>query len=462
MVNGLPFFDHASLLTLRHSSPWWRSTRSHQFPVFGLRLLDASGCTNATSTGLAEALPHFPDLASLDLSRTPAAKDDIVLSRLQYLRNLRVLNLAGLGLKDAEFSIIAPAIGARVRSLDVSDNCLTDVSARLLLEHCLKETVVSAHITRTRLSPIDFDPPNNHLDSFESEDLVSHLRKMLTKGFVGSLAIEEARDVGITHLYLSKNSVTIEGVSGLLRSRRLRVLDIGVLPAVLQSPVHYLPEDVVELPGVAKMTPVLSEYASAKLEYLRINYEIITENAPVMTVSSPRAELSGDFGCYAPANALELDANEASTYELDSVATNVVELHGESSNLFELQGDSPYRVELPGSSPSQETEDRLPAHGRGAKALTSDSFSTPKIQVTPEDPTIRRGAAYAPEPVFLDSSISPLPDNENHGETSLHAIPSTSRVLSPVLSGFHDLSPSQSGTQRSRLNPLCRRSKGSA
>jgi hypothetical protein len=452
MVNGLPFFDHASLLTLRHSSPWWRSTRPHQFPVFGLRLLDASGCTNATSTGLAEALPHFPDLASLDLSRTPSAKDDTVLSRLQYLRNLRVLNLAGLGLKDADFSIIAPAIGTRVRSLDVSDNNLTDVSARLLLEHCLKETVVNAHVTRTRLSPVEIDPPNNNLDAFESEDLVSHLRKMLTKGFVGSLAIEEARAVGITHLYLSKNSVTIEGVSGLLRSQRLRVLDVGVLPATLQDP-RYLPEDGIELPNVAKMTPILSEYASAKLEYLRIGYEIVTEDAPAMTLPSPRAELSGDFGCCTSANALELEASETSTFELDSVATNVFELHSDCSNVFELHGDTPYPVELPGTYPSRKTEARSAAQEKGAGVLQDDSISAPKIEITdPEEPVVKKGPAYAPEPVFLDSPTGPLSGSGYQEETAPHATLSTTKVLSPALSGSHNHSLSQSGIRRSRQN----------
>jgi hypothetical protein len=447
MVNGLPFFDHASLLALRHSSSWWRSTHPHQFPVFGLRLLDASGCTNATSLGLAEALPHFPDLVSLDLSRTPAAKDHAVLSRLKYLRNLRVLNLAGLGLKDTEFSIIAPAIGTRVRSLDVSDNHLTDVSARLLLEYCLKETVIRAHVTHTRLSPVDIDHLDNNLDFFESEDLVSHLRKTLTKGFVGSLAIEEARDIGITHLYLSKNAVTVEGVSGLLRSQRLRVLDVGVLPAALPGSAYYLPEDSVDLPGVAKMTPVLSEYASAKLKYLRINYEIITKDAPIKAVPSPRAELSGDVGRYTPLDAFELEAPEMPIFELDCTHASISELPGDSSYSVGLSGDSSYLVEIPVSSPSKDT-----AVTSRFKVSTDTPTPTPTIEISPETSNIKRGAACAPEPVFLEAPTS-LPSNgDHHQATASNTTLVSSRVLSPVLSNFRESSPTHPATQISRQN----------
>ncbi|KAF2856779.1 hypothetical protein T440DRAFT_383210 [Plenodomus tracheiphilus IPT5] len=293
IVDGLPFFDHASLLNLRHSSPRWQSMRPNTMPVFSLRLLDAAGCTNATSTGLAEALPHFPDLVSLDLSRTPAAKDELVLSKLKFLRNLRVLRLQGLGLRDEEFLVISHSVGTRVRSLDLSNNSLTDVSARLLLDHCMKETIVRPHISRGPIAPVNVDNFHSDNDEFESEDLVSHFRKTLTNGFIGSLAIEEAGDIGVTHLYLTKNAITVEGVSGLLRSGRLLVLDIGELPTVLSStPENPLVEKQsdLSLPGVSKLTPILSEHAK-KLGYLRINYQIVTKDVSTEPFQVPRAEL---------------------------------------------------------------------------------------------------------------------------------------------------------------------------
>ncbi|KAF2632609.1 hypothetical protein BU25DRAFT_330335 [Macroventuria anomochaeta] len=453
MVNGLPFFDHAALLTLRHASSWWNANRPTAYPVFGLRLLDASGCTNATSTGLSEALPHFPDLVSLDLSRTPAARSEVVLSKLKYLRNLRVLNLEGLGLKDDEFSIIAPSIGTRVRSLNVSDNHLTDASARLLLEHCLKETTIPEHVTRSPLPPVEHGRLSGDLDAYESEDLVSHLRQRLTKGFVGSLAIEESRDMGITHLYLSRNAVTVEGISGLLRSKRLGVLDVGVLPAVLMRPVQPSYEDVngsMDLPGVAKMTPVLSEFAATKMKYLRVNYHIVTEDAPVDAFPLPRAELDGDLGRYAPSNAHELETPQQQILaELETVQRSMPmpELGSTENPVFELSGSSAFAVELPGSFPTE-----VPL----AKCKNGNLARTPSIKVTSEPQEAKRGAAYAPEPVFVDSPMSPvsplLPGHKDQRPfLTGDSTPDHSVALSPILADWHNVSNEAVG-RRSRHN----------
>ncbi|KAF2476575.1 uncharacterized protein BDR25DRAFT_277817 [Lindgomyces ingoldianus] len=407
IVNGLPFFDHASLLTLRHSSLWWRSNHPSAFPVFGLRLLDASGCSNATSTGLSEALTHFPDLVSLDLSRTIAAKDETVLSKLKFLRNLRVLKLRGLGLRDSDFSIIAISVGTRVRSLDVRENHLTDGSARLLLNHCLKETSNDFLRPRSPLPPVRHSRPLGETDIFGTEDLDAHLRKKLTQGFVGSLAIEEARDVGVTHLYLSKNSVTVEGFSGLLRSRRLQVLDIGTPPTVLQRPQNLLEEEEEEdedliLPGVEKLTPVLAEYAAERMVYLRINYAVVTEDAPVDRVPSLRAELGGDLAKYTPSGAHELEATEPPQPELEST----------DNAIYELPGDLVRPVELPLSSPLTEATQT----SQESTSLTKDvresmkvkRARTPTIEVTPEKREIKRGPAYAPEPVWSKLPLSPV------------------------------------------------------
>ncbi|KAJ4984142.1 hypothetical protein SVAN01_10374 [Stagonosporopsis vannaccii] len=446
MVNGLPFFDHAALLTLRHASSWWNAHRRVAFPVFGLRLLDASGCMNATSTGLAEALPHLPDLVSLDLSRTPAARSEVVLGKLKYLRSLRVLNLEGLGLKDVDFEIITPSIGTRVRSLNVSDNNLTDASARLLLEHCLKETNIPEHITRAPLPPVEHGRLSGDIDAYESEDLVSYLRQKLTKGFVGSLAIEESRDKGITHLYLSRNSVTVEGISGLLRSERLRVLDVGVLPALLMRPTEPSYEEVdgsMDLPGVAKMTPILKDFAAAKMRYLRINYQIITEDAPTAALPSPRAELAGDLGHYAPSDAIELEAPYQNEVGDLLQPKPIPELGSVDNAVFELVGSPAFPVELPGSFP-----DRGDSH---------TPVRTPSIKVTAESHEIRRGAAHAPEPVFIDtliSPVSPLISSDEHRQSfrTGDSTPDHSTALSPILASSRNSMSSETIGRRSRHN----------
>lgn len=455
MVNGLPFFDHAALLTLRHASPWWNAHRRAAFPVFGLRLLDASGCTNATSTGLAEALPHFPDLISLDLSRTPGARSEVVLSKLQYLRSLRVLNLEDLGLKDTDFSVVTTSIGTHVRSLNVSGNHLTDASARLLLEHCLKDTHIREHVTRSPLPPVEHGRLSGDPDEYESEDLVGHLRQRLTRGFAGELAIEESRHVGITHLYLSRNSVTVEGISGLLRSKRLRVLDVGVLPAVLTSSVQRTwdnedGEDCMKLPGVAKMTPVLSEFAAKRLKYLRVNYEIVTEDAPTQALPSPRAELDGSLGRYSPSNAHELETPQHQpSIELENFERSapIPELDSTENAVSELPGSLAFPVELPGSFPNE-----LPLVNRQVSGVTR----TPSIKVTSELQEVKRGAAYAPEPVFANYPLSPigpfLPGNENQRPFSTgDSTPDHGSALSLISASSRDLIPSDT-TRRSRHN----------
>ncbi|KAF1958868.1 hypothetical protein CC80DRAFT_524268 [Byssothecium circinans] len=423
MVNGLPFFDHASLLTLRHSSVWWQRSHPNTYPVFGLRLLDASGCSNVTSTGLAEALSHFPDLVSLDLSRTLAAKDEMVLSKLEYLRNLRVLKLRGLSLKDADMATIAPAIGARLRSLDVSDNQLTDASARLLLDHCLKETNYQSQPTRSPLPPIRHGRPDGEVENFAIEDLNHHVRKMLTGGFIGSLTVEEARDIGITYLYLSNNTMTVEGVSGLLRSGRLQVLDIGTLPIAIRNPrLSYSEHEHNDLllPGVDKLTPVLSQYAADRLVYLRVNYSVVTENAPLDTTSSPRIELEGDAGAYAPDDAHELPALEPTPTELDY----------SNAAVYELPGDSVQPAEL--SSP---LTDVSAVNTNTNESPTSRLHRAPTIKITAEQPEIKRGPAYAPEPVILaDSPLaleSPIADPTG-GLSPLSAVFDESGALSPL------------------------------
>jgi hypothetical protein len=399
VVEGLPFFDHASLLTLRHSSIWWQQTHPNIYPVFGLRLLDASRCSNVTSNGLAEALSHFPDLVSLDLSKTLAAKDATVLDKLKHLRNLRVLKLRGLGLKDPDLSIVASAIDVRVRSLDVSDNQLTDASARMLLDYCLKEASTQSHARRSPLPPIQHGRPAGEVDTFATENLDRHMRQKLTNGFVGSLAIEEARDIGITHLYLSNNNISVEGISGLLRSARLQVLDVGTLPVIARNsrPSQSDNEKIeLSLPGVEKLTPILSEFASQRLMHLRINYTIVTKNCPVDAVASLRAELNGDYDIYAPVDAQELAALQRPQPELDSLDNAV----------YELPGDLVLPTELPTASPGP--SDTSCSNNNNDVVKPKELAQSPVIRATPDLPKIKRGSIYAPEPVDIPDSALAL------------------------------------------------------
>lgn len=358
IVNGLPFFDHASLLCLRYPSRGMRSA----FPIFSLRLLEASGCTNATSTGLAEALSHFPDLVSLDLSKTAAARGKAVLSALKRLSSLRVLNLRSIGLRDDDFSIVAHSIRSRVRSLDISDNYLTDHSTRYLLELCLKETASAQQ------EQADDEP-------------------------------EEYREVGVTHLYVSKNEITVEGICGLLRSGRLQVLDAGILCATIKLPCPGDPgaeENQMELPSVSKLIPVLSGPTSLQLQYIRINYQIVTEDAPVEVAPSLRVELCGDLAPHQPLDAHELAA-DPSRHELDT----------ESPAIYEMPGDLSFPVELPCPIPSAGFSDHA-----SSSTCPVDHVSTSSRMLASNDDLqplpITQDQTNELSPGWVDSPLSPL------------------------------------------------------
>ncbi|KAF2814902.1 leucine rich repeat protein [Mytilinidion resinicola] len=393
IVDGLPFFDHASLLTLRYSSSY--ASQPAGFPVYGLRLLDASNCSNSTSNGLAEALIHFPALISLDLSRTIAARDIVVFSKLGFLSGLRVLKLRGLSLKDGDFEMIAQSIGTRVTSLDLRDNNLTDASARMLLDHCLKDDEAGRQSRRNQRDDSRYNTfPEADIDN-GVEDLDRYLRIKLTQGFVGRLAIEDTDDVGITHLHISNNDMTVEGISGLIRSKRLSFLDVGTLSRALRRPRSMSMGDSDEafsLPGAEKLTQVLAESGSAGLKHLRINHAVITEESTLTPNSPHRAEMEGNFGVYAPTNAHELEAVPPRPPELDAL----------ESAVLELPGDSAHPSELPGSLPEHDevgSEDEI---SPGIKRA-------PTFEVTIDQVlNVRRGSAFAPEPVNTDDALSPI------------------------------------------------------
>jgi hypothetical protein len=131
-----------------------------------------------------------------------------------------------------------------VQSLDLCDNKLTDGSAQLLLEGCIN----TQSVEESRV--------------FETADLERHVRTKLTQGFCQALAVEEAQGVGVTHLYLSGNSMTVKGIRSLMRSNRLQALDIGTLQATSA--------------GFEELASVMAKSTSKHLKYLRVSHTFIT------------------------------------------------------------------------------------------------------------------------------------------------------------------------------------------
>lgn len=395
IVSQLPFFDHSALLVLRQYSTPSEQGKDDDFPIYPLRLLIAAQCANTTANSLAGALSHWPNLVFLDLSDTLAARDHAVLSCLHHMSGLQVLKLRHVGLRDEDLVVLAEAIGVRVRSLDIRDNKITDASVRKLINTCFRP---SAELLSTRTNGSIYSGPSVDdwpsgvpkpspvlLDEFRGDDLDKRFVRRLTMGVVSRLPSEDLPAPGLTHLYIENNFVSVEGVSGLLRTRNLNVLDAGSCdtaktlgrPQARSSVTH--PVDYSSmLPGPEKLTPILEFYARDHLTYLRIHHAVVTKPAPAK--GGPSAlELQGEeIG-----GAQELHADEVPRYELDG-RLPTFEMGGSSTPRYELVGDpmqfwiTPPVGQRPVSSPEEEA------------AISA-----------------RKGSAFAPEPVIVEEEVPP-------------------------------------------------------
>ncbi|EAU36215.1 conserved hypothetical protein [Aspergillus terreus NIH2624] len=363
MVSKLPFFDHNAMMALKGPS----NTGHQSTQTYDVRLLLADHEPNTTSVGIAETLLRFHELIYLDLSYTTPARDQIVLSALSQLEHLQVLKLRGIGLKDPEAEFLANAIGLRVRFLDLRNNSLTDMAVRSLLQASFMPPDRSH-------SPAQASSPTTRLLS--SPNLDELFMKALTQPLTGRLWVEDLPHVGVTHLYIAENQLTVEGVAGLLASSRLHALDVGTVDTARsltkgQLSLPLPPEENLQaLPGAEKLIPILGSAAKDNLTYLRGHHAICTADAPLKEAESPYALL--------PELPTESDSPIPREAELDV-----------SHQLHELPGGGPV-FELP-------AEPVLPA-----QAAPADSPAVRRQRTVYEDeplPIRRRGSVFAPEVV---------------------------------------------------------------
>lgn len=363
IVSRLPFFDHHSLLALRHSSTSRRLSfdeSEEEIALYGLKLLLAVREPNSTSASLAEALRHFPQLVYLDLSYTTPARDASVLAALSNLYDLQVVKLRGVGLRDGEAEVLANSIGTRVRLLDVSENYLTDMAVRSLLQACFLPAERSANANRPNGRqvedwPVGIAPGPDFLslDTLRSEQLDQELLKQLMNPLTGRLAFEDIPHRGLTHLYIADNNLSVEGLSSLLKTTRLHILDGGTVDTVkiiartvsLSSPTGY--RDEISFPGAEKLIPILSTYASNNLTYLRLDHAVVTQRLQLRDAPSPTssvAELSTPI-----TSAAELPPEERIVFEAPAPAHYPAEMPSQREPIYELPADSAFpKYELPG------------------------------------------------------------------------------------------------------------------
>ena len=404
IVSQLPFFDHGALLTLRQPSRALQQ-RHHAhgspdtyIPTYPLRLLIGVECSNTTSAGFAAALPLWPSLVFLDLSDTLAARDAAVLAALRGMLGLQVLKLRHVALRDEDMDVLAPAIGIRVRSLDVRDNRLTDASVRTLLIHCFHATR-DVHAAQGRLRaengaddedwPTGVPRPDPHvLGQLSGDDMDARFVRRLTRAVVGRIATEDLPSTGLTHLYIADNYVTVEALASLLRTENLHVLDAGSADTAraLGRPRSGTASSIttgrpLPLPRAEKLVPVLENEAARNLTYLRLHYSVVTQ--PAASNDEPPValpELSGeDFRA-------ELDFAEPSRHEMPADTAVPLEID-DSAPVYELSAEP--------ASPCEE----LP--GEPLQIVVSPAVDRVPSPAYPEPPSpkIRSGPAFAPEVV---------------------------------------------------------------
>ncbi|KAK5169011.1 uncharacterized protein LTR77_006320 [Saxophila tyrrhenica] len=432
IVRGLPFFDHSALWALKYNPPKPEANdglpagvfempgsigRSFQrpsdfVPSFGLRLLDASRCPNVTSSSFAQALARFENLLYVDLSYTPPARDPAVLKTLRKFTGLQVLKLRGIGLTDDGLSIVSDAIGRRVRSLDVRDNHITDRGVRLLLDDCfIVAGVGNSDPGSGQRSPSLLPYMGAEmLEIYQGEELESFLRNAFTGRFVGRLAIEDAPEGGITHLYVTGNQLSVEGVSGLVRSGRLHVLDVESVTCGmtrhLSNAGRDLDESSTAMPGVEKLTPMLSKHATDAMTFLRIDHGLITKDAPNLDpdgVVQGRAELGDTPLPDLPRYAAELDSRP--------VHPEVFEMPDAQTPTYELPGDPLRFVVSPAVNDPQHgnEQDDVPAPGprRGSvfapEVVDTLTAETERMELLSPVSTLGEGTLMA-----NDGSMSPM------------------------------------------------------
>lgn len=401
IVRGLPFFDHAALNALRYTR--LSGDRNQLVPAqtpFGLRLLDASRCSNVTAIGLQQALRRFDSLLYLDLSWTYPAKSPEVLRGLNQFRGLQVLKLRGISLKDDDVLIMANAIKTRVRSLDLRNNQLTDRSVRILLEQCFTPPPRrgnDGHLMSPSLLPY---LGAEMLATYRGVNFEAFLRNEFTDKFVGRLAIEDAPESGITHLYLSDNQLTVEGLSGLIRSERLHVLDAGsLLPAMASQDKSFS----MILPSLAKLTSVLAESASHSLTYLRIDHSLVTEEPPVIQE-----------------NAKELTPQCCELADTSNYPCGVAEL-GHDTEVYEMMGDTSYPTEVSGDAvsivvtPTEFEKPTAPVHQARRRSqdlpipIQTEEMNESGLHVTTLEQENDRSMSV------LDETFTPSPILPTHG-----------------------------------------------
>jgi hypothetical protein len=316
IVENLSFFDHQALETVHKSngSPVQNDTK------YSLRLLIASHCENTTAASLAKALFHFPDLIYLDLSSTQGSRNPVVLRQIGTLSQLHVLKMKNCGLRDYDIDLLT--FSDRLRSLDVSDNYLTERGISHLMDRLPASSLNSSNPSITSRPRAGTKTKRPSLQKLVSSSLIS--------GHEGLLLIEDNLPSSFADLYLAGNFITMDELSRVLSYPSIEYLDCGSLNCSQRPDQMFSPGS----PGsdrrrfsaqeIDSLSPALFTEAFRNIRSLRIHHSVVT-SFPFSGKDIPVVEQ-----CF------ELHSEEL-RFELDS--TEIIDL-GSHGLFFELDDTS--------------------------------------------------------------------------------------------------------------------------
>ncbi|KAI4151410.1 MAG: hypothetical protein LQ340_003518, partial [Diploschistes diacapsis] len=435
------------------------SSNPDDVPTFPLRLLIATQCLNATSAGLSEALLRWPNLVFLDLSGTYPARDANVLHSLGHMTALQVLKIRQIGLRDVGCEILADAVGTRIRSLDVRGNGLTDESVRTLLAKCFHQTrdIHTAQRRAFEAAAENEDWPTGLarsdpvvLDQFRGDDLDQRFTKRLSQAAAGRIPTEDLPATGITHLYITNNLITIEGVASLVKTKNLHVLDAGDIATTkalgrartlssLSSPVA--PPFLG--PGVEKLTGVLEKFGAVNLTSLRLHHAVLT--TPANTQEEDLAELDS-----------RSPSNPSHEHERE------IESTGGSSARQELPTNRDHQADIDSDAPVYELANTAPTPRYELSAESTQDIVSPVADERsfpsdmPPPPPLDYSGSTPEADLEADDGLTPRPTSLNNFVQGINSIP-PSRTASTNISNLSVKEPLTSNSAPSLLTRLISR-----
>ncbi|KAG0652848.1 hypothetical protein D0Z07_0603 [Hyphodiscus hymeniophilus] len=406
IVENLSFFDHQALETVHQTngSPLQNDSK------YGLRLLIASHCENTTAASLAKALFHFPDLIYLDLSSTQGSRNPLVLQQIGTLRQLYVLKMKNCGLRDFDVDLLT--FSDRLRSLDVSDNYLTERGVSSLMDHLPASSLKFRSLSITSRPRARTKTKRPTLQKLVSSSLIS--------GPGGHLLIENGLPSTFADLYLAGNYLTLDELSRVLSYPSIEYLDCGSLNCS-QRPEHMLSPGSpgsdrrrFSAQGIDSLSPALFTEAFRNIRSLRIHHSVVT-SFPFSGKDTSVAE-----ECF------ELHSEDL-RYELDS--TEVADL-GTHGLVFELDDTSkavtPEPVEI--KENVKLAEDAKFEESTNTTKVTDASVYTANGPENGKEP-IEKPHAVFESPDDVGANLSPSPSIRSQSNV-------TDDIVSPMEPSF--------------------------